>query len=66
MSKRSESRAQDTAMANELKAHHAVMINDLDQTECWLQIQYAYPAAQFHDATTWTAVLSGNPVRLTK
>jgi hypothetical protein len=41
--------------------------NDLDQTKCWLQIRYAYPSGvNFHDATTWTASLSGNPVRLTK
>jgi hypothetical protein len=40
--------------------------NDLDQTKCWLQIRYGYSNAEFHDATTWTASLSGNPVRLTK
>ena len=40
--------------------------DDKDATKCWLQIQYNYTNAQFHDATTWTAVLSGNPVRLTK
>jgi len=40
--------------------------NDKDLTKCWLQIQYNYTNAQFHDATTWTATLSGNPVRLTK
>ena len=40
--------------------------NDRDLTKCWLQIQYQYSGAQFHDATTWTASLSGNPVRLTK
>jgi hypothetical protein len=40
--------------------------NDLDQTKCWLQIRYAYTNAQFHDETTWTASLSGNPVRLTR
>jgi hypothetical protein len=40
--------------------------NDLDQTKCWLQIRYGYANAQFHDPTTWTASLSGNPVRLTK
>jgi hypothetical protein len=40
--------------------------DDRDLTKCWLQIQYKYTNAQFHDATTWTASLSGNPVRLTK
>jgi Flp pilus assembly protein TadG len=41
--------------------------NDADFTKCWLKIKYNYPgASSFHDATTWTAVLSGNPVRLTK
>ncbi len=40
--------------------------DDRDLTKCWLQIHYSYPPAQFHDATTWTARLSGNPVRLTK
>ena len=41
--------------------------DDRDLTKCWLRIQYNYGAnAQFHDATTWTASLSGNPVRLTK
>jgi hypothetical protein len=40
--------------------------NDLDQAKCWLQVRYAYANADFHDETTWTASLSGNPVRLTK
>ena len=40
--------------------------NDRDLTKCWLQIKYNYGSAQFHDATTWTASLSGDPVRLTK
>ncbi len=42
--------------------------NDTDFTKCWLKIKYNYPPGitNFHDATTWTASLSGNPVRLTK
>ena len=41
--------------------------NDRDLTKCWLQIEYKYGSnAQFHDATTWTASLSGDPVRLTQ
>jgi len=40
---------------------------DADFTKCWVKIQYNYPVgAVLHDATTWTASLSGNPVRLTK
>ena len=40
---------------------------DTDFTKCWVQIKYNWPAgAVLHDATTWTATLSGNPVRLTK
>jgi hypothetical protein len=41
--------------------------NDADFTKCWLKIKYNYPpGSNLHDATTWTATLSGNPVRLTK
>ena len=41
--------------------------NDNDFTKCWLQVKYNYPVgAVLHDATTWTASLSGNPVRLVK
>jgi hypothetical protein len=46
MTKRSESRAQDTAMANELKAHHALMINDLDR----LSAELASTASSGKDA----------------
>ena len=40
--------------------------NDTDLTKCWLKIKYSYGPVVLHDATTWTASLSGNPVRLTK
>ena len=40
---------------------------DADFTKCWVKIKYNWPSGStLHDATTWTATLSGNPVRLTK
>jgi hypothetical protein len=37
--------------------------NYLDQFGCWLRVNFAFPAA-VQDTTTWSAQLSGDPVRL--
>jgi hypothetical protein len=39
--------------------------NDLVQTQCWVQLQYAYGSGnQPSDTTSWSASIEGDPVRL--
>jgi hypothetical protein len=41
--------------------------NDLDQTKCWVKLQYSYGAGNKpSDTTSWTANIEGDPVRLVK
>jgi hypothetical protein len=32
--------------------------------ECWFRVAYDYTGTQVHDTTTWTAYITGNPIRL--
>ncbi len=32
--------------------------------ECWFRVAYNYTGTQVHDTTTWTAYITGNPIRL--
>jgi hypothetical protein len=31
---------------------------------CWFRVSYDYTGTQVHDTTTWTAYITGNPIRL--
>jgi hypothetical protein len=32
--------------------------------ECWFRVTYDYTGTQVHDTTSWTAYITGNPIRL--
>ena len=32
--------------------------------ECWFHVEYDYTGTQVHDTTSWTAYITGNPIRL--
>ncbi len=32
--------------------------------ECWFRVAYDYTGTEVHDTTTWTAYITGNPIRL--
>jgi Flp pilus assembly protein TadG len=42
----------------------AYMCTDSDPTKCWVMLKYDYGASNPADATSWTASIEGDPVRL--